>query len=79
MPYYLYQMSDRDELGLLRRLELLEVYDAFKEAKNEARRLRAERPVEGMSYKVIFADNQLQAEEKLQEKREKPVLMEHER
>jgi len=38
-----------------------------------------EQPEDGVSYKVIFADNQLQAEESLQEKREKPVLMEHER
>jgi hypothetical protein len=30
-------------------------------------------------FKIMFADNQLLAEEQLLEKREKPVLMEHER
>jgi len=79
MPYYVYQISKRGDLDLVRQLDLLQVCDAFKTAKTEARRLREEQPRDGVIYKVIFADNQLQAEERLQEKREKPVLMEHER
>ncbi len=79
MPYYLYKISSRDSMDLVKQLELLEVYDAFKPAKHEAKRLRAELPLEGGSYKVMFAQTQLEAEEKLQEKREKPVLMEFER
>jgi len=79
MPYYLYKIASSDRLGLVKQLELLEVYDAFKSAKREAKRLRAEQPLEGVSYKVMFADTQLAAEEKLLEKREKPVLMEYER
>lgn len=79
MPYFLYKISESDKLGMLRHLDLLQTCDAFKAAKSEARRLRLEAPAEGVSYKVIFADNQLQAEEQLLEKREKPVLMEHER
>ncbi len=79
MPYYLYKISSHDNLELVRQLELLEVYDAFKPAKLEAKRLRADLPLEGGSYKVMFAQTQLEAEEKLQEKREKPVLMEYER
>lgn len=79
MPYYLYKIASPDSLGLVRQLELLETHDAFKAAKNEAKRLRAEEPLDGVTYKVMFADTQLEAEEMLQEKREKPVLMEHER
>ena len=79
MPYYLYKITSQDSLGLVKQLELLETCDAFKAAKNEAKRLRAEQPIEGVIYKVMFAENQLEAEEKLHEKREKPVLMEYER
>lgn len=79
MPYYLYKISSHDNLELLKQLELLEVYDDFQPAKHEAKRLRADLPLEGGSYKVMFAQTQLEAEEKLQEKREKPVLMEYER
>ena len=79
MPYYLYKISTRDELTLVKHLELLQVHDAFKSAKAEAKKLRAEQSQDGVVYKVMFADNQLAAEEALLEKREKPVLMEHER
>ncbi len=79
MSYYLFKMSARDKLDLVKNLELLEVFDEFKAAKNEAKKLRSEQPLDGITYKVMFAENQLDAEEKLLEKRDKPVLMEHER
>jgi hypothetical protein len=79
MPYYLFKMNVPDELELIRHLELLKVYDGFKPAKAEAKRLRVEQPLDGVTYKVMFAENQLAAEESLQVKREKPVLMEYER
>jgi hypothetical protein len=79
MPYYLFKMSARDKLDLVKNLELLEVFDVFKAAKNEAKKLRTEQSLDGVTYKVMFAENQLDAEEKLLERRDKPVLMEHER
>jgi len=79
MPYYLYKTASSDCLEMVKQLELLEVYDTFKSAKHEAKRLRAEQPLEGASYKLMFAETQLAAEERLLEKREKPVLMEYER
>jgi hypothetical protein len=79
MPYYLYKISQTDELGLVKHLELLQVHDAFRAAGKAAKKMRAEQPVAGVIYKVMFADSQLEAEEKLLEKRAKPVLMEHER
>ncbi len=79
MPYYLFKMSSAESYDLVKKLELLEQFDYFKEAKNSAKRLRMESDSDETIYKVIFADNQLQAEELLMEKRDKPVLMEFER
>ena len=79
MPYYLFKISSSDKLDLVKDLELLEVFEAFRDAKTEAKKLRARQTVDGPVFKVMFADNQLSAEEQLLEKRDKPVLMEHER
>jgi hypothetical protein len=79
MPYYLFKISQADAIGLVKQIELLQTHDAFKAASKAAKQQRAEQPLAGFTYKVMFADNQLEAEEKLQEKRKKPVLMEHER
>ena len=80
MPYYLYKISTPDGIDLIKNLELLGEFQAFKEAKIRAKVLRAENSQDAASvYKVMFADNQLTAEEQLLEKRRKPVLMEHER
>ena len=79
MPYYLFKISTRDDLQLIKHLDLLQVHDTFKAAKTEARMLRAQQQEAGIVFKVMFAENQLAAEESLQEKRAKPVLMEHER
>jgi hypothetical protein len=79
MPYYLFKISELDNHDLIKHLELLQVCDAFKPAQSEARKLRAEQPIDGVTYKVMFAENQLAAEEILLQKRNKPVLMEYER
>lgn len=79
MPYYLYKISSRDELDLVKNLELLEVFDAFRDARAKAKELRSQAADDNCQYKVMFAENQLSAEEQLLEKREQPVLMEHER
>ena len=79
MPYYLFKISSPDGLDLVKNLELLEVYEKFRDAKVEAKRLRSQAAEAETVYKVMFAENQLAAEEQLLEKREKPVLMEHER
>lgn len=79
MPYYLYKISDSGSIGLIKKLELIDEFQGFKDAKVKAKALRAEsEPESAYVYKVIFADNQLLAEEQLLEKREKPILMEHE-
>ena len=80
MPYYLYKISSSDNIGLVKNLELKEEFKKFKEAKIKARAFRAEgEPNPDIIYKVIFADSQLLAEERLLEKRDKPPLMEFEK
>jgi len=79
MPYYVFKMETA-ELAILKQLELIKVFDKFKEAKLFARETRAEQ-AEGdvAEIKVTFADNQLAAEEMLMEAREKQIVMEHEK
>jgi len=79
MPYYLYKMSSPDGTDLVKNLQLLEVYDSFREAKKEAKKLRRQDDSEQYHFKLMFAENQLLAEEQLLEKRAKQVLMEYER
>lgn len=79
MPYFLYKISSPDGLDLVKNLQLLETFDAFRDAKVRAKQIRAQNTADGFTYKVMFAENQLSAEEQLLEKREQPVLMEHER
>ena len=79
MPYYLFKISSPDGMDLVKNLQLLEVYDSFREAKKEAKKLRLEEQSDEFYFKLMFAENQLSAEEQLLEKRAKPVLMEYER
>ena len=79
MPYYLYKISVPEGMDLIKNLELVNQFDTFKEAKTITKKLRVEQAEQAYTYKIMFADNQLLAEEKLLEKREKPILMEFER
>ncbi|MCK5001983.1 MAG: hypothetical protein KAJ92_01615 [Gammaproteobacteria bacterium] len=80
MPYYVYKMSAQEGMSLVKNLELMGQSDSFKEAKNMARDIRHKQDGgEAVTVKVMFADNQLMAEEQLLEHREKPILMEHEK
>jgi len=79
MAYYLYKISSLDGIDLVKNLQLLEVYDSFRDAKKNAKSLRQKENSDEFNFKVMFAENQLSAEEQLLEKREKPVLMEYER
>ena len=80
MPYYIYKMSSQPGMSLVKNLELLGESESFKEAKNQAREQREKQNgTEGVTVKVMFAENQLLAEEQLLEHRDKPVMMEHEK
>ena len=72
MPYYIYRVTP---VGPIRQLAKITQFDAFKEASNEAKRLRRESDLAaGELIKTIFATNELQAEELLNEPRaEEPM------
>lgn len=79
MSYYIYKII-AGPTDLLKTLEKMEQYDSFKEARQRARSLRAGMTDDdNYTVKVMFADSELAAEEKLMEKREQPILREWEK
>ena len=79
MPYYVFRINESAG-ALVKNLELIETFEKVRDAKLFAQEQRASAEVGDMSMiKVMFADNQLSAEEQLMEKREKPVVMEWEK
>jgi len=78
MHYYVFKITE--PTAIVKHCEYLDKFEVFKEAKIYARALRAELPLNSTeSIKMVHAANQLQAEELLQEKREKTVVMEWEK
>ncbi len=80
MPYYVYKMTSPEGMELVKNLELVDQFEKFRDAKLFARTQRTAQ-IEGgaVAIKVMFADNQLLAEEQLLIHREKPIVMEHEK
>ena len=67
MPYYVYKIFDFP----IRRLEKLEQHDAFRDASNSAKSVRSTlADDENCKIKVIFADNELHAEDLLNQVRD---------
>ena len=80
MPYYVFKMSSPEGMELVKNLELIDEHELFRDAKNFAKIQRAELGKDDTAQiKVMFAENQLLAEEQLLAYREKPVVMEHEK
>lgn len=72
MPYYIYRVTP---VGPIRQLAKITQFDAFKEASTEAKRLRRETDLAaGELIKTIFAENELRAEELLNEPREEGTM-----
>lgn len=79
MPYYIYIVTSAQP-GSSKPVSLVSEFDKFKEAKTEVRRLRAEAPLEEpQGYKIIFANERTEAEQKLSEYREQPIAKEWEK
>lgn len=80
MPYYVYKMTATEGMALVKNLEFMKQFESFKQAKHYARDERAKQDAAATAtIKVMFADNQLQAEEQLLQHRDKPIVMEHEK
>lgn len=79
MPYFIYKITPGPTL-VTKKIEYINTLEAYKEARSQVRSLRAElESVDSTMFKIIFADNQLEAEERLSEVREVPVLKEWEK
>lgn len=79
MPYFVYRIEN-SEMSLLKQLDFVQEFKSFKEAKQFAKSQRMDQAeTDTATIKVIFADNKLHAEEMLMEKREQPIVMEHEK
>ena len=79
MPYYIYTVTVKDSAAM-KKAVLVNEFEKFKAAKSKARQLRSEKPLEeGQSYKIMFADNTAEAEQKVTEIREQPIAREWEK
>lgn len=79
MPYFVYNITP-GATDLLKTLEFQEQFDSYRDARNFARDRRSELGAgTDVNVKLIFAASPLEAEEKLLEHREKPILMEWEK
>ena len=79
MPYYIYIVTAIDTTTK-KSVEPVSEFENFKQAKTEVRRLRAEQPLQdNQSYKVMFAESNAEAEQRLIEYREEPVAKEWEK
>ncbi len=70
MPYYIYEIVEQP----IRQLKKIGERPSFKEAGAEAKQLRAAGTYAG-AVKVVFAANELQAEDLLSQIREAPPLI----
>ena len=79
MPYFVYKIAPGIS-KIVKNIEPLAEYEKFKEAKNFAKEKRQEEETDsGNTFKVIFAENSIDAEEKLQEQREESIVREWEK
>lgn len=79
MPYFVYKINP-GPTALIKNIEKLAEFEEYKPAKNQVRELRTAQTEDDKSaYKVIFANNVLEAEEQLMEKRETPIVREWEK
>jgi hypothetical protein len=80
MPYYYIFKITPGETETAKSLELVREYEKYQDAKQDVRTLRAEQPADSNhQYKIIFADSQAEAEARLLEFREQPIIKEWEK
>ena len=76
MPYFVFHLV-RDGRMRLDEINLVEQFDAYKDAKNVA---RAQRQLEdGKEIKIMFEEDVSMAEAKLSQQRDAPILREWEK
>ena len=79
MPYFVFKVRASVN-ALVKNLEKIGEFDIFKEAKVQVKEQREEQPDDdNLEYRIMFASNQLEAEERLQEKRDADIVREWEK
>lgn len=79
MPYFIYKITS-GSTGAVKELEFIEKYDEFKQAKKVIREKRTELDLDSRNtLKMIFAEDEFEAEHRLRESREAPILREWEK
>lgn len=79
MPYFVYKIAPSVS-KIVKNIEALDEFEKFKQAKNFVKDKREEATDEkGTVFKIIFADDKIQAEEKLQEHRAESIVREWEK
>ena len=79
MPYFIYKITS-GSTGVIRELEFIEKYDEFKQAKKFVREKRIELELDNRTaVKMIFAEDEFEAEQRLREPRNAPILREWEK
>lgn len=71
MPYFIYRVT---QIGPVKQLEKLTQFDKFKEASVTAKEMRKAEGLDRSTIKVVFGENELQAEEALNTVREPEPL-----
>lgn len=73
MPYYVFKITQ--PTPIIKNLDFQDVFEHYREARQYARSLREDLPANSViTVKMLHAASQLEAEEQLQEKREKPIV-----
>ncbi len=79
MPYFLYKILPSVS-KLVKNIEQVGEYKIYKEAKQQAKKCRTENEADSdATYQIIFADDIIEAEERLHEKRKETVVREWEK
>ena len=79
MPYFIYKITS-GSTGAIKNLEFIDKFDEFKQAKKFIREKREDFEMENrVNLKMIFAESEFEAEERLREPREAPILREWEK
>jgi hypothetical protein len=77
--YFIFRIS-QGPAGLVKKLVKIDQHDSYRDAKSQVRVLRTEQSSDDNSlFKIIFADSELDAEQRLQEKRDAPIVKEWEK
>ena len=79
MPYFIYKITS-GSAGAIKNLECLDKYDEFKQAKKYIRDKRHDFESDNrIALKMIFAEDEFEAEQRLGAPRDAPILREWEK